>query len=104
MVVADGRDAVLVYAGDFDPSGEDILRDFTERCDVWTKVEQIAVLPGQVHGLGLVKNPGKDKDSRAGQFVVRHGELVQVEVEAIEPDTLEGLPRRHRRALGRVHL
>src|SRR5262249_61990766 len=28
---ADSRPAVLIYAGDFDPSGEDILRDAVER-------------------------------------------------------------------------
>lgn len=87
----DGRKAVLIYGGDFDPSGEDILRDFTERCEVWDQVEHIAVRPGQVDELGLVVNPGKASDSRAGAFVARHGELVQVEVEAIEPDVLRQL-------------
>ena len=91
MVEDDGRDAVLIYAGDFDPSGEEILRDFVERCDVWAKVEHIAVLPEQVDEMGLVINAGKDGDSRAAGFVQRHGGLYQVEVEAIAPDDLRSL-------------
>jgi hypothetical protein len=91
MVDADGRPAVLIYAGDLDPSGEDILRDFTERCDVWKAVEHIAVRREQIAELGLAVNPGKRTDSRAAAFTARHGELIQVEVEAIEPGTLRGL-------------
>lgn len=91
LVEADGRKAVLVYAGDFDPSGEDILRDFTERCQVFDEVRHIAVRPEQVDELGLVPNAGKASDSRAAGFVERHGQLVQVEVEAIPPDTLRDL-------------
>jgi hypothetical protein len=83
----------LIYAGDLDPSGEDILRDFTERCDVWSKVEHIAVRPEQIDELGLSVNPGKSSDSRATAFRSRHRDLglVQVEVEAIPPDTLQRL-------------
>jgi hypothetical protein len=80
MVEEDGRQAVLIYAGDFDPSGEDILRDFTKRCPVFDKVEHVAVQPGQVASLGLIENPGKATDSRAARFLARHGKLVQVEV------------------------
>jgi len=43
MAITDGRKAVLLYVGDLDPSGEDILRDFRTRCDVWSAVEHIAV-------------------------------------------------------------
>jgi hypothetical protein len=87
----DGRKAVLIYAGDFDPSGEDILRDFLARCDVWEEIEHIAVRPNQVDDLNLPVALGKATDSRAQGFIDRHGELVQVEVEAIPPDTLRDL-------------
>jgi hypothetical protein len=89
MLEEDGREAVLIDAGDFDPSGEDILRDFTERCDGWIEVEHIAIRPEQINE--LVRNPGKATDSRAASFTARHGELVQVEVEAIPPQTLRDL-------------
>ncbi|HEY9377833.1 MAG TPA: hypothetical protein VIQ02_12150 [Jiangellaceae bacterium] len=91
MVVTDGRPAVLIYAGDFDPSGEDILRDFLARCPHFDKVEHVAVLEPQIGSLGLVEMPGKTTDSRAAGFVARHGRLVQVEVEAIGPAMLRAL-------------
>ena len=43
MVETDGRPAEMVYSGDFDASGEDILRDFLQRCPVFAKVERVAV-------------------------------------------------------------
>jgi hypothetical protein len=34
---------------------------------------------------------GKSTDSRAGRFIARHGALVQVELDALPPDVLQGL-------------
>jgi hypothetical protein len=86
-----GRDAILLYAGDFDPSGEDIDRDFEERSDCWDKVIRVALTAGQVRQFGLPPNPGKATDSRAAGFVARHGALVQVELDALDPDDLRRL-------------
>jgi len=85
------RDAVLLYAGDFDPSGEDIDRDFIERTDCWDKVMRVALSAGQVREYGLPVNPGKTTDSRAAGFIQRHGSLMQVELDALDPDTLRSL-------------
>ena len=64
--------AVLIYAGDLDASGYDILRDFTDRCPVFDKTEHIAVAPNHVlaapRGYGLPINQGKGSDSRAVAF------------------------------------
>jgi hypothetical protein len=90
-VESDGRDSVLVYAGDFDPSGEDIDRDFVERVGVFDEVVRVAVTADQVEALGLPPLPGKASDARAAAFEARHGRLVQVEVEAVHPETLRGL-------------
>lgn len=90
----DDRASVLFYAGDFDPSGEDIPRDFVERVAErggFDRVERIALLPAQVDEYGLPPAPGKWTDSRAGAFVARHGELVQVELDALDPDDLHAL-------------
>ena len=38
-VARTGRPAVLLYAGDHDPSGEDIDRDFTARTDCWARCD-----------------------------------------------------------------
>src|SRR5664280_1725602 len=42
------RPAILLYAGDFDPSGEDISRDFVARTGCWYKVIRVALTSGQV--------------------------------------------------------
>jgi hypothetical protein len=86
-----GRPAVLLYAGDFDPSGEDIDRDFIERTDCWHKTVRIALDRNQVEEYDLPPAPGKDTDSRAADFIARHGELMQVELDALPPETLRQL-------------
>jgi hypothetical protein len=40
---ADGRRSVLIYAGDLDPTGEDIDRDFIAWTGCWDRVERVAV-------------------------------------------------------------
>jgi hypothetical protein len=86
------RPAVLLYAGDFDPSGEDIDRDFTERSNgAFDEVVRVALSAEQVESYGLPENPGKTTDARAGGFVARHGRLVQVELDALDPVDLQQL-------------
>jgi hypothetical protein len=89
--VPSDRPAVLLYAGDFDPSGEDIDRDFVTRTDCWDKVIRVALSAEQVTQYQLPPNPGKVTDSRAAGFVARRGELVQVEIDALPPETLRAL-------------
>lgn len=85
------RPAVLIYAGDFDPSGEDIDRDFVARTGCWDRVHRIALNAEQVVEYDLPAQMGKSTDSRAAGFVERHGELVQVELDALPLDALRGL-------------
>ena len=85
------RPSVLIYAGDFDPSGEDIDRDFRERTACWDEFHRVALSPDQVVEYDLPPAMGKATDSRAAQFIARHGELVQVELDAIPPDQLRDL-------------
>lgn len=94
-VVADvsesGRPAVLLYAGDHDPSGEDIDRDFCARTGCFDRVVRVALTYEQVREYDLPPQPGKSTDSRAGGFMARHGELVQVELDALPPEVLRSL-------------
>lgn len=86
MVLRDGRKPILIYAGDFDASGQDILRDWKKRCPVWREdnVIQIAVTADQIrpktasnpNGLGLPVNPGKASDARTPAFLERHRALI----------------------------
>jgi hypothetical protein len=87
----DGRPAILLYAGDLDPSGEDIDRDFIERTGCWSQVIRIALSWEQVEEYQLPAAPGKDTDSRAARFIERHGQLMQVELDALEPGDLRAL-------------
>ena len=50
---AQGRPAVLLYAGDFDPLGEDIDRDFVERTACWAQVVRVALGADQVTAYDL---------------------------------------------------
>lgn len=92
-VDAQDRPAVLLYAGDFDPSGEDIDRDFEARTGCFDKVVRVALDAAQVTAYDLPPAMGKSTDSRAGRFIERHGTLVQVELDALPPDVLEQLYR-----------
>lgn len=90
-VKAQDRPAVLVYAGDFDPSGEDIDRDFIGRTDVFERVLRVALNAEQIELHHLPPQPGKPKNARAAGFIERHGRLMQVELDALPPDVLQGL-------------
>jgi hypothetical protein len=91
-----GRDSILIYAGDFDPSGMDISRDFCKRADCFDVVRRVALTPEQVARYGLATQPikrdknGKPKDSRAAKFITQYGDRV-AELEALPPETLREL-------------
>jgi hypothetical protein len=72
-VAAQARPAVLLYAGDHDPSGEDIDRDFLLRTGCFALVERVALSAEQVQAYRLPPQPGKQTDSRAAGFLARHG-------------------------------
>ena len=97
-VAAQARPAVLLYAGDHDPSGEDIDRDFLLRTGCFAQVERVALSAEQVQAYRLPPQPGKSTDSRAAGSVARHGRLVQVELDALAPDDLQAL---YQQAIGR---
>lgn len=87
--------AYIYHLGDFDPSGvnaaekiEQTLRDLAPRADI--HFERIAVTPAQIHNWRLPTRPTKQTDSRAKGFGA-----VSVELDAIEPDLLRALVRRH---------
>jgi len=85
------RPAVLLYAGDHDPSGWDIPRDFVERTNCWKEVKRVALTPEQVAQYELPEAFGKEKDTRKTGFVRRFGKNVQVELDALPPDVLRQL-------------
>jgi len=90
-VQARDRPAILIYAGDFDPSGEDIDRDFLKRADCFDDAVRVALTVDQVEQYSLPEQMGKKSDSRAQGFIRRHGRLVQVELDALPPELLHNL-------------
>ena len=82
---------VILYVGDFDPTGEDIERVLAERLNGGAEITRVAVTPDQVTTYNPPPMPGKATDPRAPGFTSRHGRLVQVEVEALDPNDLRAL-------------
>lgn len=52
---------------------------------------RVALSTDQVRDYQLPINPGKAADSRSAGFIERHGELMQVELDALDPDDLQAL-------------
>lgn len=90
-VLRQERPALLLYAGDFDASGVDIDRDFIERADCFDKVTRVALNQRLIDKHDLPPMPGKESDSRSARFKLQHGELIQVELDALPPEELRKL-------------
>lgn len=90
-VHSQGRKSVLLYAGDFDASGMDIDRDFIERARIFDETVRVALNAEIVRDYNLPPMPGKVEDSRSASFMLEHGRLVQVELDALPPDDLRAL-------------
>jgi hypothetical protein len=92
----DGRTNVLLYFGDFDPSGlnipEVVSRDLGEFFRVPFEFRRVALTREQIDARTLPPAPVKLTDSRANGFVDQHGEEVY-ELDAIEPNELQDLIR-----------
>lgn len=84
------RDATILYLGDLDPSGEDMVRDIQDRMDLFgasVRVEKVALTIDQVRSYDLPPNPAKLSDSRARAFIEKYGPE-SWEVDAIPPREL----------------
>lgn len=89
------RPSVLLYAGDHDASGDDILRNFLRRTSFDDHI-RVALTFEQVHEeFDLPLNLGKEEDSRNDAFCDRYAYAldapVQVELDALDHDDLRGL-------------
>ncbi|GAJ04226.1 unnamed protein product, partial [marine sediment metagenome] len=78
---------------DFDPSGEDMVRDLQDRLTrygslILLELNKIALTSDQVSRLGLPPMPAKKSDPRYEKFAQSFGDQV-VELDALPPDDLE---------------
>ena len=81
---------------DFDPSGEDMVRDLESRLTRYGatdfEIEKIALTHHQVADLGLPPMPAKTSDPRYDRFAQSYGDNA-VELDALPPDELERIVR-----------
>ena len=89
------REATIIYLGDFDPSGEDMVRDIQDRLTTFesiVSVTKLALNRDQIDRYKLPPNPAKMTDSRASAFVAEHG-VESFEVDALPPEVLQEMIR-----------
>lgn len=84
-----GKKPIILYFGDYDPSGEDIPRSIEENlkelgCES-IEVRRFALMKQQVIEWKLPPAPAKETDSRTANW----GGLGQVELDAVEPRKLQ---------------
>lgn len=83
----------LIYLGDHDPSGEDMVRDVRDRLTLFgvnLRVSKLALTMDQVEEYDPPPNPTKLSDSRAAAYVDKHGDS-SWEVDALPPEVLQRL-------------
>jgi hypothetical protein len=87
-----GKPTIVLYFGDFDPSGVDIERDLEDRLGRYGatefKVKRIALTADQIKQHSLPPMPVKRSDARAESFMAEHGDK-SVELDALDPNLLQ---------------
>lgn len=85
----------IIYLGDYDPSGIDMIRDvndrileFFGRSPVDFAIEPIALTRAQIDQYDPPENPAKRTDSRFEKFAAEHG-TSSWEVDALRPEVLD---------------
>lgn len=86
------KDVVILYLGDWDPSGEDMERDlrdrlFDERPGLMFEIKRVAIHQEDIRRYKLPPLRVKSSDTRARGFVHKYGEDC-VELDALPPDVL----------------
>jgi len=84
------EDTIVLYFGDFDPSGEDMVRSLRERLaffDCEPEVVKCALTVQDVARYNLPPNFTKTTDTRRADFVAKYGDVV-VELDALPADVL----------------
>jgi hypothetical protein len=93
----DGEDVTILYFGDFDPSGEDMVRSLRERLadpdlpngGCQPEITKYALTFDDIERYQLPPDFTKATDSRRDAFVARYGD-VAVELDALPGEVLRG--------------
>ncbi|MFA6118165.1 MAG: hypothetical protein WC729_29530 [Sphingomonas sp.] len=87
------RSGIILYLGDHDPSGEDMVRDIRDRMEMFgvdLDVIKVALTTAQVRQYKPLHNPAKLSDSRAKEYIKKHGPK-SWELDALKPELLQRL-------------
>jgi hypothetical protein len=82
--------ATVLYFGDFDPSGEDMVRSLRERLAFFGEAPEVikcALTMDDIERYNLPPDFAKKTDSRAARFIAKHGD-VSVELDALQVSVL----------------
>lgn len=96
--INDGKHVIILYLGDHDPSGLDMIRDIRDRITEFLtegneytepnfEVIQIALNMEQIRQYNPPPNPAKISDPRAGWYIEKFGRS-SWELDALRPDVL----------------
>jgi hypothetical protein len=86
----DEDQVTVLYFGDFDPSGEDMVRSLRERLEFFDCVPElvkVALTREDIEHYALPPDFTKQTDSRRAAFVAEHGDIA-VELDALPIDVL----------------
>lgn len=93
MSYNESEESLVLYLGDLDPSGEDMVRDIRERLSLFgsdTEVSKLGLTMEQVDKFEPPPNPAKLSDTRAKDFIAKYG-TESWEVDALPPTVLRDL-------------
>lgn len=94
MVETHGKNVLILYLGDFDPSGLDMDRDIFERLELFSEqsidLDRLALTTPQIDQYNPPPNPAKMTDSRAAVYVEQYGGK-SWELDALDPNVLADL-------------
>ncbi|MBA4717754.1 MAG: hypothetical protein HRO68_01030 [Nitrosopumilus sp.] len=89
-----GKQCTILYLGDHDPSGLDMIRDIKERMKTFRiydlDIKQIALTQKQIKKYNPPPNPAKENDPRAKWYMEEFGHT-SWELDALKPDVLNKL-------------
>jgi hypothetical protein len=86
----------ILYFGDFDPSGEDMVRDLQKRIVRYSqgerlvRVHKIALTKEQIRQYDIPESLAKPDDTRTKAFIAKHGSKT-AELDAIAPNDLQDM-------------
>ena len=88
-----GKNCIILYLGDYDPSGLDMIRDIKERIGEFSEMSDFELIPialtkEQIDKYNLPENPAKVTDPRAKWFIDNFGDT-SWEVDALKPEVLQ---------------